>query len=332
MFLCLAAAPSLVFIPTTGHSSARAPVGVVCRAKRARTARWDRAGCSRRARQPPWKGRRWGRNRPRAHLRVADVRSTNGASMRAAAASEAAVDALRRVPAALVRVGPAAGEARTLRRPRHGHRGAPRAPAGAADEFFSLSRSFLVLFARFFFCVSAFWWFSTILSRALTLSLHGRRQGRAQHARAEPQRRRRQRRLGRRRPWVVVVDLGPTVRCSAGAVKYMDRPRGGIAREKVAGPAWHRCRARRRRRSGPSPARHQQTRGGALQKRLPAAARLPHQIGVHQCAGRGARWGSRGRGGSRASSMRAVGGVGGHDRWKMVESGRRASGAPPEAV
>ena len=147
MFLCLAAAPSVDFIPPTGHSSAGARVGVVCRAKRVRTAGWGRAGCSRRRDSRGTEGRRWDRNRARAHLRVVDVQSTNGASVRAAAASKAAGLRLRRVPAALLRVCPTAGEAHALRRPRRGgHRGPPRPlPPAVVFRYLDQFWSFLLV-------------------------------------------------------------------------------------------------------------------------------------------------------------------------------------------
>ena len=175
MFLCLAAAPSVDFIPPTGQSSAGARVGVICRAKRVRTAGWGRAGCSRRRDSRGTEGRRWDRNRARAHLRVVDVQSTNGASVRAAAASKAAGLRLRRVRY-FARLPDRGRGARTAAAP--AWRPSWASTAAPAGGCFSVSRPILVIFARFFFCVLALWSFSTMLTSALTPTLHGRRQSR----------------------------------------------------------------------------------------------------------------------------------------------------------
>ena len=245
------------FYPTHRPFLGRERVGVVCRAKRVRTAGWGRAGCSRRVLTParqPREGRRWDRNRARAHLRVVDVQSTNGASVRAAAASKAAGLRLRRVRY-FARLPDRGRGARTAAAP--AWRPSWASTAAPAGGCFSVSRPILVIFACFFFCVLALWSFSTMIARANTHAQWAPSEPCAQHAQAEPQ----------RAPPTALIGQAASVGRGRGFGANLAAFRGGrggygppmrrVRPIKCRGLACHRCRACRRRRSGPSRAPHQ---------------------------------------------------------------------------
>ena len=267
--------------PTTGHAPARAPVGVARRAKRARTARRGRAGCSRRARRPPRRGRRWGRKR----------RPGAPAGRRRAKYEGRVRSPRRRVRGR--RTCPGASSARPCaRRPGPG-RGARRAaappwpswaPTGASRSrqkpparFVGISvnfgrfRSFFLLGVGIPVVLGDGMRAREIVGTRAPPQLLPSRPGRASAAVRDPQK-------SNQHPRLVVVDLAPILRRSVGAVMSMDRPPRRSTRGKAAGPAWHPCRARRRRRSAPRGGAAPTIRARVSPERLPPAARLLRHI------------------------------------------------------
>ena len=217
----------------------------------------------------------------RAHLQVVDAQSTKGASDRRAAASEAAVHVLGRVLPARVRAGPAPGEERGVRRPRRGHRGPPPEPLGAAKSrrrgFVGISvnfgrfRSFFLLGVGIPVVLGDGMRAREIVGTRAPPQLLPSRPGRASAAVRDPPK-------SNQHPRLVVVDLAPILRRSVGAVMSMDRPPRRSTRGKAAGPAWHPCRARRRRRSAPRGGAASTIRARVSPERLPPAARLLRHI------------------------------------------------------
>ena len=157
------------------------------RAYSRRTARWGRAGCSRRARWPPRRGRRWGRNRrpgtPPAGRRRAEYEG-QVRSRRRRARGRSTCPGSSSARSCARRSGPGRG-ARRAAAPAWPS-WAPPAPFGAAGEVLSVSRPFLVVLARCFFSVLAFRQFSSMKHARGRSWSHGRRHRPSRRARAEP--------------------------------------------------------------------------------------------------------------------------------------------------